>query len=103
MKSQKGKELRCLVKMDTTYGRKVINCVEILKDRMGLDVSKLIQDALIAYERATRESETPQERYDDLPEKTEQLQVAAVNSKNESMSLPANDLLRLSSDSSTGY
>lgn len=55
MKKENQKELFCTVRTDTTYGKNVINCVEQLKDRFGLSVSRILQDALLFYELATRD------------------------------------------------
>lgn len=51
------RELRCTVRTDTSYGKKVMKCVDVLKDRTGLTVTNLIQEALILYEKTTREND----------------------------------------------
>lgn len=54
MKKKNQKEICCTVNMDTSYGQHVMECMELLKDRFGLPASRIMQDALIAYESGTR-------------------------------------------------
>ena len=90
------KELRSNVRTDTTYGKKVLRCVELLKDRTGLAVTNLIQEALIAYEQITREAvEEIKEEYS-VAEKKETLEKELEKQKNNSY----NNLLTLSTEES---
>ena len=57
MKKENRKEFFCTVRTDTAYGKNVLNCVEQLKDRFGLSVSRILQDAILFYEQATRDKE----------------------------------------------
>lgn len=54
MKKKEQKEIYCTVNTETSYGQHVMECMKLLKDRFGLPASRIIQDALIAYESETR-------------------------------------------------
>lgn len=54
MRKKNQKEIYCTVNMDTPYGRHVMECMELLKGRFDLSASRIMQDALIAYESETR-------------------------------------------------
>ena len=71
MKKENRKEFFCTVRVDTTYGKNVINCVEQLKDRFGLSVSRILQDAILFYEQATRDKESLPVNLDKKIEKIE--------------------------------
>ena len=100
MKEVNGKELRCKVRTDTTYGKKVLRCVEILKDRTGLPITSLIQEALIFFEQTTREQEMESGIIlkQDLKEESDIL----LEEKEEKIK-SSGDLLRLSMDKENGY
>lgn len=57
MSKENRKEFFCTVRTDSIYGKKVLNCVSILKNRLDLPVSRIIQDALLNYEVVTRNQE----------------------------------------------
>lgn len=57
MSKENRKEFFCTVRTDSIYGKKVLNSVCLLKDRLDLPVSRIIQDALLNYEKATRNKE----------------------------------------------
>ena len=101
MREINGKELRCKVRTDTTYGKKVLKCVELLKDRTGLAVTNLIQEALISYEQITREYE---EESGIVPEQfSKQENTISGEVKQEAPGTHSGDLLRLSTDEVLGY
>lgn len=54
MRKKNQKEIYCTVNMDTPYGQHVMECMELLKGRFDLSASRIMQDALIAYESETR-------------------------------------------------
>lgn len=54
---QQQKTFYCTINTECTYGKIVMNALESLKDRMGLPVSRILQDALILYEMHTRNKE----------------------------------------------
>ena len=95
-----GKELRCTVRTDTTYGKKVLRCVEILKDRTGLPITSLIQEALIFFERSTRE----QEMENDIILKSDLTEERVILREEKDGEIRSSgDLLRLSMDKENGY
>ena len=100
MKEMNGKELRCTVRTDTTYGKKVLRCVEILKDRTGLPLTSLIQEALIFFEQSTREQEVEAEIVLKQDLKAEGV---ILNKEKEGEIKTSGDLLRLSMDKENGY
>ena len=61
-KKEDQKNIFCTIKVNTSYGQNVINSIEILRDRFGLPTSRIIQDALLAYEIGTRNVNLPQGR-----------------------------------------
>lgn len=63
--------LYCTVKTDTTYGKNVLYCVEQLKERLGLSVNRILQDAILFYEASTRD----RERLHAKLEKTEEMEL----------------------------
>ncbi|MBO5353024.1 MAG: hypothetical protein J6A77_06960 [Lachnospiraceae bacterium] len=102
MSQKNGKEIRSTVKVDTSYGRKVLTCVERLKDRTGLTISQLIQEALISYERATREEGEVENVEKEQLMKTEISPVKNEESPKNVVS-SANNLLRLSGGDMVDY
>lgn len=56
-KEKQQKTFYCTINTECSYGKIVINALETLKDRMGLPVSRILQDALILYEMYTRNKE----------------------------------------------
>lgn len=62
MKKENQKNIFCTIKANTSYGQSVINSIEVLRDRFGLPTSRIIQDALLAYEIGTRNVNPPQGR-----------------------------------------
>lgn len=54
MKKENTKHIYCGIRMDTLYGKTVSDCIEQLKERLGLPVNRIIQDALVFYEHSTR-------------------------------------------------
>lgn len=73
MPKENRKEFFCTVRTDTAYGQKVLNSVNRLKNRLGLSVSRIIQDALLNYEERTRAQEEffSKEEEKEIPEKEE--------------------------------
>lgn len=101
MNMQNEKEFRCKVRTDTTYGKKVLRCVELLKDRTGLAVTNLIQEALISYEQVTREKENMMGAV--MEQSVGEKQDAYVEESKEEQSTFSNDLLRLSAGDAGGF
>lgn len=56
-KEKQQKMFYCTINTECTYGKIVMNALEALRDRLGLPVSRIIQDALISYEMQTRNKE----------------------------------------------
>ena len=59
MKEENKKVLYCTVDTSILYGKRVTECLETLKGRFGLSANRILQDALIAYEYYTRNTEMP--------------------------------------------
>ena len=53
-KEKQQKKIYCVIDIECTYGKMVMSALETLKDRMGLPVNRILQDALILYEMHTR-------------------------------------------------
>lgn len=96
------KEIRSAIKTDTTYGRKVLKCLERLRDRTGLNISQLVQESLIAYERLTREEGEGENLAAESVTKTDVL--TKTSEEPQKVVAPAaNNLLRLSGGDTVDY
>lgn len=89
MSKENRKDFFCTVRTDSIYGKKVLNSVSLLKDRLDLPVSRIIQDALLNYEKATRNQEEcfRNEEEKNLPEEEREPETNHVQQPEESFSL----------------
>lgn len=103
MKEENKKVLYCTVDTSVLYGKKVIECLKMLKSRFGLPANRILQDAVIAYEYYTRNTEMPlsnlaiEVKEKDIKEKS------AWETKKEGKEVSASLLGILSSTASSEY
>lgn len=87
---ENAKQINLSIRMDTPYGKNVLDCMEKLKVRMGLSLNRIIQDALVHYEGATRETgdETAvQNTEEQIPEKPMPEEALPAPRKSDDLSL----------------